>query len=55
MTKNELLQKLRECAEVVKEGKFHVNIPVNECHLEPGPYRGEELGAVIYFIADMLE
>jgi hypothetical protein len=55
MTKNELLKKLRECAENVKEGKSLVNIPVNECHLDPGSYSGEALGALIYFIADMLE
>jgi len=55
MTKLEVLQKLRECAEAVKEGNLHVNIPANECHLEPGSYSGEDLGAVIYFIADMLE
>ena len=62
MEKDKLLQQLRECAENVKEGNATNNgitpvyhIPDNCCHLEPGTYSGEELGAVIYFIADMLE
>ena len=58
MTKNELLQKLRECAESVKENSTAVKsicIPDNKVWLVPGCYSGEELGAMIYFIADMLE
>lgn len=57
MSKDKTLQQLRECAENVKEGKasHHCIIPDNSFRLEPGIYTGEELGAVIYFIADMLE
>lgn len=56
MEKDKMLQQLRECAENVKEGvTATINIPDNCCHLDPGTYSGEDLGAVIYFIADMLE
>jgi len=56
ISKDKVLQQLRECAENVKEGvAATINIPDNCCHLEPGTYSGEDLGAVIYFIADMLE
>ena len=56
MEKDKLLQLIRECAENVKEGVTEtIKVPNNCCHLEPGTYSGEELGAVIYFIADMLE
>lgn len=56
MEKVDVLQKLRECAEtIVKEGNPIINIPDNCCRLKQGTYTSEELGAVIYFIADMLE
>ena len=56
MEKTDVLRNLRECSEtIVKDGNPVINIPVNSCRLEPGTYTSEELGAVIYFIADMLE
>lgn len=55
ISKDKVLQQLRECAETVKEENLTINIPDNCCRLEPGTYTGEQLGAVIYFIADMLE
>ena len=56
ISKDRVLQQLRECAENVKEGKAAVTIiPDNCCRLEPGNYTGEQMGAVIHFIADMLE
>jgi len=57
MTQNELLKKLRECAENVKENcpVTALTIPENKHRLKPGLYTGEELGAMIYFIADMIE
>ena len=55
ISKDKVLQRLRECAENVKEGNPTIKIPDNCCRLEPGTYTGEQLGAVIYFIADMLE
>lgn len=53
--KDKTLQQLRECAESIKAANPTVTIPDNCCRLDPGNYTGEELGAVVYFIADMLE
>lgn len=54
MTKLEVLQKLRECAKEIK-GWAPTQVPDNSHRMEPGLYEGDEMAAVVYFIADMLE